>query len=541
MIDSEPEIEKQIHEKAIPVSVQDGGIAHSNQFQRGIKTRHAHMIAIGGTIGTGLFVGTGEALAIAGPAPLLGVYVFVCILIYGIITATSEMATYLPIPGCSMAYYGHRFVSRSLGFAMGWLYVYSFGILIAYEITAAGLVIDYWPSRVHIAVWISIMLAVVIVLNLCPVRAYAETEFWFASIKIIMIIGLLMLSVVLFFGGGPNHQRLGFHYWKSPGAANPYLVPGAAGRLCSVIYVACFSVFSFNFAPELLVVTAGEMRNPRRNLPTATKQYFYRLMIFYVLGVLAIGIICSSKAPGLTSGESSTAASPWVIAIKEAGIYALDSVVNGGIIISAWSSANSYLYMSSRSLYSLAMSGNAPAIFTRCTRWGTPYMAVLGPSVLGVLAYLNCGNQTSEVFNWLISLTNTSGFISWVCCGIVYLRFRMACQAQSVLEMPYRSRVQPFLIYLAMCTFAVLLLLNGFSVFFPGHWSISTFLTSYIGFPAFLAIYFGHRLYAYKDPWLRDPTSVDLHSGLAEVEADSWDEQMPHGDLWGRLKTYWNN
>lgn len=230
MVDPEPGIEKHNDEKSHPMPIQgDGLIQSSNQTQRVIQTRHAQMIAIGGTIGTGLFVGTGEALAIAGPAPLLGVYIFVCILTYGIMTATSEVTTYLPIPGCSMAYYGHRFVSRSLGFAMGWLYVYSFGIIIAYEITAASLVINYWPNQIHITVWISIMLVVVIALNLCPVSDYGKTKFWLASIKIVMIIGLIILYVVLFFGGGPNHQRLGFHYSKTPGAANAYIVPGDAG------------------------------------------------------------------------------------------------------------------------------------------------------------------------------------------------------------------------------------------------------------------------------------------------------------------------
>ena len=528
MNDPEAGVKKHHDEKDSPpvITPADGQVVDASlRTQRGIKTRHALMIAIGGTIGTGLFVGTGEALAIAGPAPLLGVYVVICILVYGIITATSEMSTYLPVPGCSMAYYANRFVSRSLGFSLGWLYFYSFAILVAYEITAAGLVIDYWPNDINIAVWISIMLVVVIALNLCPVRVYGETEFWFASLKVFMILGLLVLSVVLFFGGGPTHKRLGFHYWKYPGPAKEYLVPGAAGRLCGVVYVACFSVFSFNFAPELLVITAGEMHNPRQNLPKATKHYFYRLLVFYVLGVLAIGVICDSNAPGLLSGEAGAGASPWVIAIKEAGIKGLDSVINAVIITSAWSSANSFLYMSSRSLYSLAVAGNAPQIFTRCSRLGTPYWAVFASCVLGLLTYLNCGNDASQVFNWLINLTNTAGFTSWVCCGITYTRFRMTCQAQAVTSLPYRSRFQPYLVWVAMCMFAILLLCNGFSVFVAGNWSVSTFLTSYIGIPVFLGIYFAHRIYARGDSWARHPCNIDLHTGLAEVEADCPEEE----------------
>lgn len=121
--------------------------------RRAIKSRHAQMIAIGGTIGTGLFVGSGQALSIGGPAFLFLAYTLTSLLVYGIVTAIIEVCTYLPVSGSSMAYYCNRFASPSLGFALGWLYVYSFGILVAYEITAAAIVIDYWPNNVHVAVW----------------------------------------------------------------------------------------------------------------------------------------------------------------------------------------------------------------------------------------------------------------------------------------------------------------------------------------------------------------------------------------------------
>lgn len=347
---------------------------------RGIKSRHAQMMAIGGAIGTSLFVGSGAALAVSGPALLLIAYIVLCFLVYGVLTATCEMNTYLPVPGASPALYANRFVSPSLGFALGWLYWYSFGIIVAYEITAAALVINYWPNNIPIGALVTIMLVVVVGFNLAPVRVYAETEFWFASLKVLLIFGLLILSFILFWGGGPSHQQLGFHYWKDPGAMNEYLVTGDSGRVCSFIYVLCYSVFSFNFTPELIVIASGEMQKPRQNLPRAAKMCFYRLLFFYIGSILAIGIICPSDASELSSG-SGIEASPFVIAIRNAGIKGLDSVINAVIITSALSSGNSYLFMSSRSLYSLAVEGRAPKIFTRCNRYGLPYYAVCASSL----------------------------------------------------------------------------------------------------------------------------------------------------------------
>ncbi|RHZ60125.1 uncharacterized protein CDV56_108299 [Aspergillus thermomutatus] len=489
------------------------------QTKRGIQSRHAQMIAIGGIIGTGLFVGTGEALAVAGPANLFLAFATICFFVYGMVTTVMTVGTYLPGEGTSMAAYASRYVSKSLGFAMGWLYWYSYGIIVAYEITAAALVIDYWPNNINVAVWLTIMLVVILGLNLMPVRVYAESEFWFASLKIIMIVGLLLLSFILAVGGGPSHERLGFRYWNDPGLMNKYLVDGSAGRLCAFVYALVFSMFSFVFGPELVVLTSGEMRSPRRNLPRAANNFIWRLIVFYVLSALAIGVICPSNASGLTNGGVGAAASPWTIAIREAGITVLPSVINGGIILSAWSSGNSYLYMSSRSLYSMACEGSAPQIFSRTNRFGVPVNAVLASSLYALLSYLNTSSSSSSVFTWLINITNTAGFISWICCCIIFLRFMEACKAQGITNLPYQSVLQPYATWVCLVFFTLLCLVNGFSVFFPGHCSTQTFVTSYAGIPAFIVIYLVHRTVHRNDRWAYRPEEVDLTTGLEEIAA----------------------
>lgn len=208
----------------VRTSSSDAEVGHGSTVavettKRGLKARHAQMIALGGTIGkfrhsiglqrkannhsgTGLFVGSGGTLARGGPLFILLAYMLLSVLVLFVVTAITEVSAYLPLSGGTMSYYGHRNVSNSLGFAMGWLYFYSLGILVPYEITAAGLVIDYWDSPVNIAVWITIFIVVIVGLNILPVQFYGETEFWFASLKVFMMIGLLILSFILFWGGG---------------------------------------------------------------------------------------------------------------------------------------------------------------------------------------------------------------------------------------------------------------------------------------------------------------------------------------------------
>lgn len=447
-------------------------------------------------------------------------------LVYGVLTSIVEMGTFLPIPGSSMSYFANRFVSPSLGFALGWLYFYAFGIVVAYELVAASILINYWPNSVNVGVWITIMMVAIVALNLCPVGVYAEAEFWFAGLKIILILGLLLVALILMAGGGPDHMALGFRYWSDPGAVKTYMVGGTGGQFTAFLYVWVFSTFSFNFGPEQLILTAGEMRNPRKNLPSAARRFFFRMVVFYVLGTLAIGAICSSTAQGLTTDAGNANASPWVIAIQNAGISTLPSIINAAILISALSAGNSYLYMCSRTLYSLALAGNAPKIFTRCNKYGLPIYAVSAASLFAPLAYMDCGKQAGDIFNWFVALTNTAGYTSWIVSCIIYLRFRKAIECQGII-VPWRSFVQPWACYICLALFTLLLMCNGFTVFFPGQFSVSSFMTAYVGILVFFALYVGHKVVVGQaDPWWHDPATVDTVSGLRGVEADEdfWKE-----------------
>lgn len=330
----------------------------------------------------------------------------------------------------------------------------------------------------------------------------------------------------------PVAHLLRFGYWKDPGAANTYVVDGGAGRFVALLKCTVLSAFAFLFAPELIVITAGEMQSPRHNIPRAARRYFFRLIFFYIFGAIAIGVICPSNDSRLTSGGAGAGSSPFVVGIKNAGIPVLDSIVNAVVLTSAWSAGNSYLYMSTRSLYSLAVSGNAPSIFKACNRYGLPYYALIVTACFSALSYMAVSKGASVVFNWFVNLTNTSGFISWTCCCIIYFRFRKAMQVQGI-EPHYKSKMQPWGARIGIFGFVFLILINGFTVFFPSQWSVSSFFTAYIGIPAFLVLYFGHRLLYRDDRWAWRPEDVDLHTGMEEVLNAEQEPKVRRG--WKRI------
>lgn len=385
-------------------------------------------------------------------------------------------------------------------------------------------------------------------MNIFVVSWYGESEFWFASIKIIAIIGLIILGVVLFFGGGPNHDRLGFRYWQHPGAFKEYAASGSTGRFLAFWTALVRSGFAFILSPELVILCAGETEAPRRNIPKAAGRFIYRLSVFYILGSLVISIIVASNDPQLlqavSSGKTNAGASPFVLGIQRAGIKGLNHVINAVILTSAWSAGNSFLFAGSRSLYSLAITGQAPSIFRTCNKRGVPWVAVLFSASLACLVYLSVSAGSAAVFNWFLNLTTISGFIAWICIMMTYLvsssppptletywpsltpypqRFRKALAYHSVLEQrPYKTVFQPYMTYFTLVFLVVLTLTNGFQIFFPGKFSAANFLAAYITLPIFIVLYLGHKIW-YRTPLVYKVSQIDVFT-LKEV-ADRLEEE----------------
>lgn len=215
-------------------------------------------------------------------------------------------------------------------------------------------------------------MVLIVALNIFAVSIYGEAEFIFASIKIITIVGLLILALVIDLGGAPSGDRLGFRYWKHPYAAmREYIGTGNTGRFAGFFATLANAAFSYG-GVEMVAVAAGEAENPRKNIPKAVKRVFWRILFFYVLGSLAIGVTVPATDDRLLNGGAGAASSPWVIAIVRAGIPALPSIINAVILTSATSSGNAFLFTGSRYLFALAQNGQAPKQLLYCTKSGVP-------------------------------------------------------------------------------------------------------------------------------------------------------------------------
>ncbi|KAJ7499235.1 amino acid permease [Mycena latifolia] len=517
-----------------------GDIYHGeHKLVRQLKNRHIAMISIGGVIGTGLFLGTANALRHGGPIGLLLGYLAVGSITYSVMISLGEMVAYLPIPGGHIKL-AERFVDPAFSFTMGWNYWYNWIIVLPAELSAASVLINYWNTSVNNAVWITIIMIVVVAINMCGAGVYGEAEFIFASIKVITITGLIILGIVLDLGGGPDHDRLGFRYWKHPGPFVQYNgIPGAKGQFLGWWAVMTQAAFSY-IGTEIVAIAAGEAKNPRRNLPKAIKRVYIRILLFYIGGVTIIGLLVPSSDEGLKLGSGTAAASPFVIAIKRSGIKSLPSIINACLLTSAWSAGSSDLYTSSRALYGLAASGNAPRIFLKTLPNGLPIVSIIFCSLFSCLAYMGVTSGSGKVFGWFANMTSIAGLLTWFGICLTYIRFYKGMQAQGFerKHLPFASPLQPFAAWYALIFCLIICFFSGWATFLKGNWVVADFVTNYLPLALFPLLYAGAKFYYYKKgaAWgWKAYEDLDYVTDIAEIEADTYDEPPPKN----KLEAFW--
>ncbi|KAJ5128844.1 hypothetical protein N7448_002557 [Penicillium atrosanguineum] len=486
-INSDPEAPAQLADEST------GEFEEVAAVRQGLHQRHIQMIALAGTIGTGLFLSSGRAIAHAGPlGAFLGYLVMGCVA--GTVTlAVGEMGTLVPLNG-GIVRYAEYFVDPALAFANGYNVVYSYLVSIPAELVAAAVLVQFW-SDLSSAIWITIFGLVMLCTALVFVRVYGELEFFFSIMKILLIIGVNIMALVITCGGGPDHQSIGFQYWRNPGPLVQYLgIGGALGRFLGVWTSLNSALYAYS-GIETITVAAAETKSPRQAIPLAAKRIFFRILIFYVISIFMVGLVVPSNDSSLSNSTGTASESPFVIAATLAGIKVVPSIINAVIITSAWSSGNSNILGGSRVLVGLAMNGQAPKFFTRLNRFKVPWVAIMLYGLFMCLGYMSLSATASTVFDWLQDLVSITTLTNWLSILVTYLRFYYGCEKQGISRnsLPWATPLQPYISWASLIMLVLLLITGGYSTFIKGHWDNETFVSSYINIPLFLILYFGYK------------------------------------------------
>ena len=480
---------------------------HEGQLHRGLKSRHMNMIAIGGAIGTGLFVALGGSLSAAGPGGALLAYGVIGIMVYFLMTSLGEMSTYMPVSG-AFETYATKFVDPALGFALGWNYWYNWAITVAAELAAGAIVIQFWLPDSNPVLWSALFLALLFALNAFSAKMYGESEFWFAGIKVVTIVVFLVIGVLMILGimGG---KAPGFQNWVLEDA--PF-----AGGLMAVINIFMIAGFSFQ-GTELVGVAAGEAEDPEKNVPKAIRTVFWRILLFYIGAIIVVGFILPYNDPNLLQGGvENVAVSPFTLIFERAGILAAATIMNAVILTSVLSCGNSGLYAATRMLYAMAVEGKAPKMFTKVNKRGVPMAALIATSVIGMAAFLSSLAGSGTVYLWLVNASGLAGFIAWLGIAISHYKFRKAFLAQghSLDELKFKAKWYPFGPIFAMILCLIVIIGQGTFAFSGGSIDWLGIVVAYIGIPLFLALYAGYKLA--KKTKAVNPEEADLTKGFAK-------------------------
>ncbi|KAJ4301105.1 Amino-acid permease inda1 [Kalmusia sp. IMI 367209] len=488
------------------------------ELDKSMKTRHLHMIAIGGSIGAGFFVGSGGALSTGGPGSVTIDFILMGVMIFNVVYALGELAVMYPVSG-GFYTYSTRFIDPSWGFAMGWNYVFQWAIVLPLEITVAGLTVDYWQPGVPLAVWITVFWLFIVLINVWGTLGYAEEEFWSSLIKLSATVIFMIIAFVLVLGGGPSNgmysEYWGARLWYKPGAFQN----GFKG-FCSVFVTAAFS-FS---GTELVGLAAAETKNPLKSLPGAVRQVFWRITLFYVLGLLFVGLLVDSTDPRLLgSGYSDTKASPFVIAGKNAGLKGFDSFMNVVILVSVISIGVSGVYGGSRTLTALGEQGYAPKIFTYIDRSGRPLFSVALILAMGALGYMNLAASGETVFGWFLQLSGLAALFTWGSICLAHIRFRKAWayHGHTLDEIPFKAVGGVYGSYMGLFLIAIVLIAQFYVSVSPIGTKTGTAEEFFYGYLAFFVVgFFWICGYLWKrEGWLRT-AQIDVDTGRRELDWD---------------------
>lgn len=424
-----------------------GKINHENEeLNRGLSNRHIQLIALGGAIGVGLFYGSSATIQLAGPAIVIS-YLIGGLIIFTIMRALGEMAVAEPVSG-SFSSYANRYLGPFAGYLTGWTYWFMWVVVGMAEITVVGVYVNYWFP--DIPQWASAMAALVLItaVNLVNVKAFGEFEFWFALIKVVAIIGMILAGLgIIFFGIGNGGQAMGFeNLWAHGG----FMPNGVKGMLFSLVMV----MFSFG-GVELIGITAGEAENPKKTIPTAINNVVWRILIFYI-GALGIMMVLYPW------NEVGSNGSPFVLIFDKIGIPGAADLINFVVLTAALSAFNSGLFSTGRMLYNLSLQDNGPKYFGKLNKWSTPSRGILfSSSFLLVAVFLNY-IVPEKVFLYISAVATVAVVTSWTIILLTHLKFRKSKSKEEIQKLDFKAPFYPYTSYIALAFLAMVITLMAF-------------------------------------------------------------------------------
>ncbi|AZB41018.1 amino acid permease [Bacillus sp. FJAT-42376] len=421
----------------------------NNELKRGLEQRHITLMSLGAAIGVGLFLGSAAAIELAGPGILLA-YAFAGMIMFFIMRALGEMAIQKPVAG-SFSRYARDYLGPLPGFLTGWNYWFLWVVTCMAEITAVAKYMTMWVPAEEVAPWIWALLALIIMtlVNFLAVKAYGELEFWFALIKIVTIIGMIIIGAgIIFFGIGNGGIATGIsNLWSNGG----FFPNGIQGVLLSLSMV----MFAF-LGIELIGVTAGEVKNPQKTLAKAIDTVFWRILIFYVGALFVIMSIYPWDQIG-------TQGSPFVLTFEKLGIPGAAGIINFVVLTAALSSCNSGIFSTGRMLFNLAQQDEAPKSYGKVTKNGVPGAAVLTSAAALLIGVILNYFVPEKAFVWVTSISTFGAIWTWGIILISQMRYRRSLSTEQVKNLKYKMPFFPYANYLALAFLGLVVVLMAFS------------------------------------------------------------------------------
>ncbi|QHZ48787.1 S-methylmethionine permease [Bacillus sp. NSP9.1] len=418
---------------------------HQN-FQRKMQSRHLVMLSLGGVIGTGLFLSSGYTISQAGPAGTILAYLVGALIVYLVMLCLGELSVAMPITG-SFHMYAAKFIGPGTGFTVAWLYWLTWAVALGSEFTAAGLLMQRWFPHTSVWMWSAVFAALIFLLNAFSVKFFAESEFWFSSIKVLAILLFIILGGSAIFGVIPLQN----------GDSAPLLsnFSGEGGLFPNGMLPIFMAMLSVNFAfsgTELIGIAAGESADPEKNIPKAIKTTIWRLVLFFIGTIFVLSCLIPIKEAGVVK-------SPFVVVFDRIGVPFAADIMNFVILTALLSAANSGLYACSRMLWSLSKENTLHPAFRKLTSKGIPFNALIFSMIGGILSLLSSVFAPDSVYIVLVSISGFAVVVVWmsIAASQYMFRRRFLSEGNNADALKYRTPLYPavpiaaFLLCLASC------------------------------------------------------------------------------------------